>query len=152
MWIHILIFMVILGVFLAGKMGRLPPEAGNPEEKKLFIRIALTGNIIGMLLTFQSGGDKVYSSGYRMEKEETGAYEEKFKVSVDGEEAGSLYVQVPEKETEVKFSPWNIAAGNSSICAWKSSFPSKPVPINTFAPIGVTDVGITRSPVIAAHL
>ena len=96
MWIHILIFMVILGVFLAGKMGRLPPEAGNPEEKKLFIRIALTGNIIGMLLTFQSGGDKVYSSGYRMEKEETGAYEEKFKVSVDGEEAGSLYVQVPE--------------------------------------------------------
>ena len=95
MWIHILIFMVILGVFLAGKMGRLPPE-----EKKLFIRIALTGNIIGMLLTFQSGGDKVYSSGYRMEKEETGAYEEKFKVSVDGEEAGSLYVQVPEKETE----------------------------------------------------
>ena len=33
-------------------------------------------------------------------KEETGAYEEKFKVSVDGEEAGSLYVQVPEKETE----------------------------------------------------
>ena len=30
MWIHILIFMVILGVFLAGKMGRLPPEAGNP--------------------------------------------------------------------------------------------------------------------------
>ena len=70
MWVHILIFMVILGVFLAGKMGRLPPEAGNPEEKKLFIRIALTGNIIGMLLTFQSGGDKVYSSGYRMEKEE----------------------------------------------------------------------------------
>lgn len=100
MWIHILIFMVILGAFLAGKMGRLPPEAGNPEEKKLFIRIALTGNIIGMLLTFQSGGDKVYSSGYRMEKEETGAYEEKFKVSVDGEEVGSLYVQVPEKEIE----------------------------------------------------
>lgn len=27
-------------------------------------------------------------------------HEEKFKVSVDGEEAGSLYVQVPEKETE----------------------------------------------------
>ena len=100
MWIHILIFMVILGVFLAGKMGRLPPEAGNPEEKKLFIRIALTGNIIGMLLTFQSGGDKVYSSGYRMEKEETGVYEEKFMVSVDGKEAGTLYVQIPEKETE----------------------------------------------------
>lgn len=35
-----------------------------------------------------------------MEKEETGAYEEKFIVSVDGKKAGSLYVQVPEKETE----------------------------------------------------
>ena len=33
-------------------------------------------------------------------KEETGAYEEKFIVSVDGKKAGSLYVQVPEKETE----------------------------------------------------
>ena len=100
MWIHILIFMVILGVFRGRKNGAVASGSGNPEEKKLFIRIALTGNIIGMLLTFQSGGDKVYSSGYRMEKEETGAYEEKFKVSVDGEEAGSLYVQVPEKETE----------------------------------------------------
>ena len=100
MWIHILIFMVILGVFLAGKLGRLPPEAGNPGEQKLFILVALAGNIIGMLLTFQSGGGTVYSSGYRMEKEETGAYEEKFMVSVDGKEAGSLYVQVPEKETE----------------------------------------------------
>lgn len=53
-----------------------------------------------MLLTLQSGGGTVYSSGYRMEKEETGAYEEKFIVSVDGKESGSLYVQVPEKETE----------------------------------------------------
>ena len=97
MWIHILIFMVILGCFWQ-ENGAVASGSGNPEEKKLFIRIALTGNIIGMLLTFQSGGDKVYSSGYRMEKEETGAYEEKFKVSVDGEEAGSLYVQVPEKK------------------------------------------------------
>ena len=96
MWIHIVIFMVILGAFLAGKLGRLPPWAGNAEGQKLFILVALAGNIIGMLLTVQSGGGTVYSSGYRMEKEESGAYEEKFIVSV----AGSLYVQVPEKETE----------------------------------------------------
>ena len=100
MWVHIVIFMLILGAFLAGKLGRLPPWADNAEGQKLFVLVALAGNIIGMLLTFQSGGGTVYSSGYRMEKEETGAYEEKFKVSVDGEEAGSLYVQVPEKETE----------------------------------------------------
>lgn len=100
MWVHIVIFMVILGAFLAGKLGRLPPWADNAEGQKLFVLVALTGNIIGMLLTFQSGGGTVYSSGYRMEKEETGVYEEKFMVSVDGKEAGTLYVQIPEKETE----------------------------------------------------
>ena len=83
MWVHIVIFMVILGAFLAGKLGRLPPWADNAEGQKLFVLVALAGNIIGMLLTFQSGGGTVYSSGYRMEKEETGAYEEKFMVSVD---------------------------------------------------------------------
>lgn len=55
MWIHIVIFMVILGAFLAGKLGRLPPWAGNAEGQKLFILVALAGNIIGMLLTVQSG-------------------------------------------------------------------------------------------------
>ena len=100
MWVHIVIFAVILAAFIAGKFGRLPPWTGNEEGRKLFLLVALTGNFIGLLLTVQSGGDKVYSSGYRMEKEETGTYEEKFMVSVDGEESGSLYVQVPEKETE----------------------------------------------------
>lgn len=80
MWIHILDIYGVLGVFLAGK-GAVASGSRKSGRKKLFIRIALTGNIIGMLLTFQSGGDKVYSSGYRMEKEETGAYEEKFKVT-----------------------------------------------------------------------
>ena len=100
MWVHIVIFMVILGAFIAGKLGRLPPWADNAEGQKLFILVALAGNTIGMLLTLQSGSGTVYSSGYRMEKEETGAYEEKFIVSVDGKNVGSLYVQVPEKETE----------------------------------------------------
>lgn len=76
MWVHIVIFMLILGAFLAGKLGRLPPWADNAEGQKLFVLVALAGNIIGMLLTFQSGGGTVYSSGYRMEKEETGAYED----------------------------------------------------------------------------
>ena len=92
MWVHIVIFMVILGAVLAGKLGRLPPWAENTEGQKLFILVALAGNIVGMLLTLQSGGGTVYSSGYRMEKEETGAYEEKFIVSVDGKETE------PEKE------------------------------------------------------
>ena len=40
-----------------------------------------------------------HAQRYRLKKEETGAYEERFLVSVDGEEAGNLYVQIPEKET-----------------------------------------------------
>ncbi len=61
--------------------------------------VAFCGNLLGAVLTFQNGKDKIYSDGYRMKKEETGAYEERFLVSVDGEEAGNLYVQIPEKET-----------------------------------------------------
>ena len=49
MWVHIVIFMVILGAFLAGKLGRLPPWADNAEGQKLFVLVALAGNIIGML-------------------------------------------------------------------------------------------------------
>ena len=98
--------MVILGAVLAGKLGRLPPWAENTEGQKLFILVALAGNIVGMLLTLQSGGGTVYSSGYRMEKEETGAYEEKFIVSVDGKESGSLYRRkkrkIPEKRQSRK--------------------------------------------------
>ena len=33
-------------------------------------------------------------------KKEENAYEEKFMVSVEGEETGSVYVQIPEKELE----------------------------------------------------
>ena len=46
MWVHIVIFMVILGAFLAGKLGRLPPWADNAEGQKLFVLVALAGNII----------------------------------------------------------------------------------------------------------
>lgn len=59
MWVHIVIFMVILGAVLAGKLGRLPPWAENTEGQKLFILVALAGNIVGMLLTLQSGGGTV---------------------------------------------------------------------------------------------
>lgn len=41
------------------KNGAAASGSRKSGRKKLFIRIALTGNIIGMLLTFQSGGDKV---------------------------------------------------------------------------------------------
>ncbi len=45
------------------------------------------------------GGGQVFEDGYELRKEEY-SYEEKFMVSVEGEETGSVYVQVPEKELE----------------------------------------------------
>ena len=101
MWIHIVVF-VITFVALAGwKAGWIPSEGiGGKEGIKLFATVALAGNLLGLILTAGSGNGQVYTNGYRLEKEETGSYEEKFMVSVDGEEAGSLYVQIPEKELE----------------------------------------------------
>lgn len=101
MWIHILIFVLILAAAVGWKLGWLPQDGlGDKKGRQLFLLVALGGNCLGLMLTMGSGNGEVYSEGYRLEKEETGAYEEMFVVSVDGEEAGSLYVQVPEKELE----------------------------------------------------
>lgn len=99
MWIHIVIFVIILTALIGWKKGWIPSEGvGGREGVRLFAAVALAGDLLGGILTFGSNGRQVYSEGYKMEKEETGSYEEKFKVSVDGAEAGSLYIQVPEKE------------------------------------------------------
>lgn len=66
---------------------------------RLFAVVAIAGNLLGMILTLQNGG-QVYPQGYRLEKEDTGSYEKEFMVSVDGEEPVSMYIQVPEKELE----------------------------------------------------
>lgn len=101
MWIHIIIFVIILAVYTGWKRGWIPKEGiGGKEGMRLFLLVAASGNFLGLFLSAGSGNGKVYTQGYRLEKEETGAYEQEFLVSVDGEEAGTLYVQVPEKELE----------------------------------------------------
>ena len=64
---------------------------GGKEGMKLFLLVAALGNILGLLLSAGSENGKVYTQGYRLKKEETGAYEQEFLVSVDGEKAG-LYM------------------------------------------------------------
>ena len=54
----------------------------------------------GMALTMTSGVREIYTDGYRLEKETTGAYTEEFEVSVDGQDAEKIDVQIPEKESE----------------------------------------------------
>lgn len=100
MWLHIVIFVMILAAVIGWKTGWLPAERfGNAKGRRLFVLVALAGNVVGLALTFTDGGGSVYSEGYGLKKEEN-LYEEKFMVSVDGEEAGDVSIQVPEKELE----------------------------------------------------
>ena len=84
MWVHVVIFVMILCALTGWKKGWIP---------------SIAGNLLGMILTLQNGG-QVYPQGYRLEKEDTGSYEKEFMVSVDGEEPVSMYIQIPEKELE----------------------------------------------------
>ncbi len=102
MWIHIVIFIMIFGTAIAWKAGWIPLDGiVDAKSRRLFFLTAAAGNILGMAVTAGSGSGMVYSSGLRLEKEETGAREERFLVKIDGEEAGSVSVQVPEKESDV---------------------------------------------------
>ena len=96
MWIHVVIFVMILCALTGWKKGWIPSSGiGGKDGIRLFAVVAIAGNLLGMILTLQNGG-QVYPQGYRLEKEDTGSYEKEFMVSVDGEEAGTLHIQVPE--------------------------------------------------------
>ena len=100
MWLHIVIFVIIFSLAAGGKLGWIKVEAyGTARGRKLFMLVSLCGNAAGMLLTVTQGSSQIYSQGHELRKEEY-SYEEKFLVSVEGEETGSIYVQVPEKEME----------------------------------------------------
>lgn len=101
MWVHIVIFIIAGGLALGWKKGWIPTRGlETAQGRRLFVLVALAGNIVGMALTLKNGGGQTYQEGYQMKKEEGVSYEEKFEVSVDGESAGSVYIQVPEKESE----------------------------------------------------
>lgn len=101
MWIHVVIFILIFGSCGAWKAGWLPMEGlGDEKGRRMFLMVALAGNLLGMAITLQGSQGADSRQEYRLPKEETGAYEKEFLVSVDGKDAASIYVQIPEKETE----------------------------------------------------
>ena len=100
MWLHIVIFVILLLLTVCSTLGWIHVEnIGTAKGRKMFLVVALAGNITGGLLTWTKGGGQVFEDGYELKKEEN-AYEEKFMVSVEGEKTGSVYVQIPEKELE----------------------------------------------------
>lgn len=106
MWIHIVIFVVIAGIVLGWKTGWLQLDGlADRESVRLFLLVAVCGNLLGTALTLTGGGREVYTEGYRLEKENSGAYTEEFQVSVDGEDPEKVQVQVPEKESEEESPP-----------------------------------------------
>ena len=90
MWVHIVIFVMILCVLTGWKKGWIPSSGiGGREGIRLFAAVAISGNLLGMVLT-AGNGRQVYPQGYRLEKEASGSYEKEFMVSVDGEDQGTL--------------------------------------------------------------
>lgn len=100
MQVHILIFLLLVGCMIAGKAGwiRLPGEQAV-QGFRLFLLVALAGNILGLIVTVSNKNSGDFRQGYRMIKEETGAYEEVLTVEADGEKT-TVVVEIPQKETE----------------------------------------------------
>lgn len=106
MWIHIVIFMIILGFLLACRAGWIQAEPlGGRRSLRLFLAVAAGGNILGMAFTMTGGSPAVYADGLRIEKGSGGIHEEEFQVAASGEEMETVRIQVPEKETEEEEAP-----------------------------------------------
>ena len=106
MWIHIVIFMIILGFLLACRAGWIQAEPlGGRYSLRLFLAVAAGGNILGMAFTMTGGSPAVYDDGLRIEKGSGGIHEEEFQVAASGEEMETVRIQVPEKETEEEEAP-----------------------------------------------
>ena len=106
MWIHIVIFMIILGFLLACRAGWIQAEPlGGRYSLRLFVAVAACGNILGMAFTMTGGSPAVYDDGLRIEKGSGGIHEEEFQVAASGEEMETVMIQVPEKETEEEEAP-----------------------------------------------
>ena len=100
MQVHILIFLLLAGCMIAGKAGwiHLPGEQAV-QGFRLFLLVASAGNILGLIVTVSNQNSEDFRQGYRMIKEETGAYEEVLTVETDGEKT-TITVEIPQKETE----------------------------------------------------
>ena len=100
MWLHIVIFVILFLLAAGSRLGWLHVEQiGTQKGRKLFLAVALTGNIMGLAMTCTKGGGEIYQDGYELKKEEN-SYEEKFIVSMEGKKQAVSTFQIPEKEME----------------------------------------------------
>ena len=77
MWLHIVIFVILLLLTVCSTLGWIHVEnIGTAKGRKMFLEDALAGNITGGQLTWTKGGGQVFEDGYELKKEEN-AYEKK---------------------------------------------------------------------------
>ncbi|MBR2529174.1 MAG: type II secretion system F family protein [Blautia sp.] len=106
MWIHIVIFAILLILWAGWKSGWIPAaDFMDKEGKKLFFLLAVSGNILGLFLSLQSL-DRTLPEGNRLIRTED-SYDQELMVSVDGKEQSRITVEIPgridvEEEDEQK--------------------------------------------------
>lgn len=98
MWVHIVLFVLIIVLAIVWKTGLLKIEGMDDEKgKNLCLLVAVCGNLLGLCLTLASGPVK---NGEILTKNEDSFYEQRLQVTVEDGKSGSLYIQVPEKESD----------------------------------------------------
>ena len=96
MWIHLIIFAVVFGAVIVWKAGWLRLDGiADKESLRLFLIVAVCGNMVGMALTLTAGRDEICQKNYRIEKSEDGTHNEELEVSVDGGFPEKCNVQIP---------------------------------------------------------
>ena len=101
MWVHIILFVLTFGIALVWKAGWIRLDGiADRQSMRLFLLVAVCGNLLGMALTMTDGKDVVYHEGHRMEKTPDGAYTEELLVSVNGQNPEKLEAALPEQDTE----------------------------------------------------
>lgn len=64
MWVHIILFVLTFGIVLVWKAGWIRLDGiADRQSMRLFLLVAVCGNLLGMALTMTDGKDVVYQEG-----------------------------------------------------------------------------------------
>ena len=99
MWLHITLFALLAGVWAGWKTGWLPfSDISDTKGKQIFFLVGSAGNLLGMVLTFQTM-DVSLGDDFRLPRTED-AYSEEFMLSTGRDKAARVTVEVPGIEKE----------------------------------------------------
>ena len=99
MWIHVVIFLLLIGVVVLWRLGWIPrDELADKKSRQMFVLLVLAGNLLGLSLTYK---DLDRSLGEEAKLPRKGStYEEELVLTVEGEDPLLMPVKVPMREEE----------------------------------------------------